>query len=190
MSPAASWRAPRTRASWTSGFLLVASGVNSADRHVSWYVPVVLRKPLMLIPALLLAALAPFLIATDQSLGLASAATPHSELIGPRRPAVVSQSHLPLVGAVNSGPSVQVTMPPVGLSIEYPVLAEDLGTGACPPAALVTELLRLGSPPLALAGASQDLTVPSGALTGPSLLGKRRYCTICQLISGVSCTAY
>ncbi len=58
-------------------------------------------------------------------------------------------------------------MPPVGLSIEYPVLAADLGSGACPPAALVAELLRLGSPPLALAGASQDLTVPNGALTGP-----------------------
>ena len=57
-------------------------------------------------------------------------------------------------------------MPPVGLSIEYSVIAAELGTGACPPAALVGELLRLGSPPLALAGASQDLTVPSGALTG------------------------
>jgi hypothetical protein len=58
-------------------------------------------------------------------------------------------------------------MPPVGLSIEYPVMAKDLGTGACPPAALVAELLRLGSPPLALAGASQDLTAPGGALDGP-----------------------
>jgi hypothetical protein len=140
--------------------------VEGADRQVSCYVPVVLRKPLMLILPLLLAALAPFLIATDQTLSRASAATPHWDLIGARRPAVVSQSHLPLVSAVNSGPSVQVTMPPVGLSIEYPVLAQDLGTGACPPAALVAELLRLGSPPLALAGASQDLTAPSGALTG------------------------
>jgi len=58
-------------------------------------------------------------------------------------------------------------MAPVGLSIEYPVLAQDLGTGACPPAALVAELLRMGSPPLALAGASQDLTAPSGAFSGP-----------------------
>lgn len=57
-------------------------------------------------------------------------------------------------------------MPPVGLSLEYPVMAADLGTGACPPPALVAELLRLGSPPLALAGISQDMTVPSGALTG------------------------
>ncbi len=63
--------------------------------------------------------------------------------------------------------SVQVTMPPVGLSVEYTVLAEDLGPGACPPAALVAELLRLGSPPLALAGNSQDLVVPSGVLAAP-----------------------
>ncbi len=100
------------------------------------------RRPLMLIPLLALAALAAFLIGTAQSRAAAAAPRP-------------------------GGPSVQVTMPPVGLSIEYPVLAEDLGTGACPPAALVTELLRLGSPPLALAGASQDLTAPSGALTPP-----------------------
>jgi hypothetical protein len=64
------------------------------------------------------------------------------------------------------GPAVQVTMPPVGLSMEYPVMAEDLGTGSCPPPALVTELQQLGSPPLALAGLSQDETAPSGALSG------------------------
>jgi hypothetical protein len=59
-------------------------------------------------------------------------------------------------------------MQPVGLSLEYPVMAEDLGTDTCPPAALVAELQQLGSPPLALAGASQDKTVPSGVLSGPS----------------------
>lgn len=56
--------------------------------------------------------------------------------------------------------SFKVTMAPVGLSLEYPVMAQDLGAGACPPTALAAELLRLGSPPLALAGQSQDLTVP------------------------------
>jgi hypothetical protein len=76
--------------------------------------------------------------------------------------------HLPVAGAAAGGPGVQVTMPPVGLSIEYPLLAEDLGTGACPPPALVATLLQLGSPPLALAGASQDLTSPSGALASPA----------------------
>jgi hypothetical protein len=62
------------------------------------------------------------------------------------------------------GPSIQ--MPPIGLSIEYPVMAEALGSGACPPPALTAELERLGSPPIQLAGASQDLTAPAGALVG------------------------
>jgi hypothetical protein len=63
---------------------------------------------------------------------------------------------------------VAITMQPVGLSLEYPVMAQDLGTGACPPPALVTELQQLGSPPLSLAGDSQDMTVPSGVLSGAS----------------------
>jgi hypothetical protein len=63
---------------------------------------------------------------------------------------------------------VSVTMAPVGLSLEYPVMAQDLGSGACPPPALVSELQQLGSPPLALAGDSQDETVPSGVLPSPS----------------------
>ncbi len=62
------------------------------------------------------------------------------------------------------GAGAEVTMAPVGLSLEYPVMAADLGSGPCPPAALTAELLRLGSPPLALAGASQDETAPAGAL--------------------------
>jgi len=75
---------------------------------------------------------------------------------------------LPAVGLfANDAWAVQVTMPPVGLSLEYPVMAEDLGTSECPPPALVAELLRLGSPPLELAGQSQDETAPSEALTGP-----------------------
>ncbi|HTR89507.1 MAG TPA: hypothetical protein VMG62_05295 [Solirubrobacteraceae bacterium] len=64
-----------------------------------------------------------------------------------------------------AGGSVAVSMPPVGLSIEYSVLAEYLGSGACPPQGLVEVLQRLGSPPLALAGDSQDMTAPSGALS-------------------------
>jgi len=65
-----------------------------------------------------------------------------------------------------TGAGVPVTMAPAGLSLEYPTMAQDLGTGACPPPALVSELQALGSPPLALAGDSQDLTAPSGALSG------------------------
>jgi hypothetical protein len=65
-----------------------------------------------------------------------------------------------------ASPGVAVAIQPVGLSIEYPVMAAALGTGACPPPALAAELERLGSPPIELAGASQDLTAPSGALSG------------------------
>jgi len=62
-----------------------------------------------------------------------------------------------------AGPGITITMPPVGLSLEYPVMAQDLGSGACPPPALVGELERLGSPPIELAGQSQDFTAPAEA---------------------------
>jgi hypothetical protein len=81
----------------------------------------------------------------------------------PRAPASDPGSGL---ARISGGPGVGVTMPPVGLSIEYPLLASYLGTAPCPPPALVSELLKLGSPPLALSGLSQDLTVPNGALSG------------------------
>jgi hypothetical protein len=64
-----------------------------------------------------------------------------------------------------TGPAAPVTMLPVGLSLEYPLMAHDLGGGACPPQSLVAKLLQLGSPPIALAGFSQDMTAPNGALT-------------------------
>jgi hypothetical protein len=66
-----------------------------------------------------------------------------------------------------AAPALTLTMAPVGLSIEYPAMAQDLGTGTCPPPALTAELQRLGSPPLQLGGVSQDLTAPAGALGGP-----------------------
>lgn len=65
-----------------------------------------------------------------------------------------------------AAPGVEVGMQPVGLSIEYPVMAAALGSGACPPQALAAELERLGSPTIQLAGVSQDMTAPSGALQG------------------------
>jgi hypothetical protein len=65
-----------------------------------------------------------------------------------------------------AGTGVTITAQPVGLSLEYPTMAQDLGTGACPPPALVAQLQALGSPPLELAGNSQDLTAPAGALSG------------------------
>jgi hypothetical protein len=64
-------------------------------------------------------------------------------------------------------PSAAVTMIPVGLSLEYPLMAQYLEGSACPSPALAEELRRLGSPPLALAGLTQDLTAPSGTLPNP-----------------------
>jgi hypothetical protein len=116
-----------------------------------------LRKPLMLVLPLLLAALALLPTAAE---------------------------------AQSSGPGVQVTMPPVGLSIEYPLLAQYLGTGACPPPALVAQLLQLGSPPLALAGASQDLTSPGGgapAGPGPSWAASTLYSLPASFWSQLHC---
>ena len=66
------------------------------------------------------------------------------------------------------GPAVPVTLAPVGLSFEYPVMAQALGAGACPPPALVSALQELGSPPLSLAGNSQDTTVPAGGASAPA----------------------
>jgi hypothetical protein len=107
-------------------------------------------------------------------LGLASgadgspAATPVPTTKGKPRHVVsaVPPSEVALTGSLAAG-GATVTMPPVGLSIEYPAMAQDLGTGTCPPSALTAELLRLGSPPLELGGVSQDTTAPAGAITGP-----------------------
>jgi hypothetical protein len=67
----------------------------------------------------------------------------------------------------SDGSDAKVVMPPVGLSIEYPLIAQYMGTATCPPPAIGAELLRLGSPPLQIGGNSQDLTIPNGALVGP-----------------------
>jgi hypothetical protein len=65
-----------------------------------------------------------------------------------------------------AGTGVTIAAKPVGLSLEYPTMAQYLGTGSCPPPALVAQLQALGSPPLELAGNSQDLTAPAGTLSG------------------------
>jgi hypothetical protein len=75
---------------------------------------------------------------------------------------------LALTPALVSTPGATVAMAPVGLSLEYSLMANDLGGEPCPPPALVAELQRLGSPPLELGGASQDETAPSGALSSPT----------------------
>ena len=78
-----------------------------------------------------------------------------------------SHGSAPKLEPAKPGPLVHVSMPPVGISIEYPLLAQYLGAGPCPPSSLTAELLRLGSPPLHIGGNSQDLTIPSGALVPP-----------------------
>jgi hypothetical protein len=96
------------------------------------------------------------------------AATPTPRTGGKSGRPVIPPAEVKLTPAAIGGPGVAVAMPPVGLSLEYPLMAHDLGAGACPPPALVSELLQLGSPPLALAGQSQDMTVPPGAIAGPA----------------------
>jgi hypothetical protein len=90
----------------------------------------------------------------------AGAAKPRPQ---PRRASPPAEITLP---PPTGGPAIPIATPPIGLSIEYPTMAQDLGAGACPPPALVSTLQALGSPPLALAGDSQDLTAPPGALSG------------------------
>ncbi len=121
------------------------------------------RTLILLVPALALAlSLFGYAWSPERSL----AATPERGPSG-APPAAARPPEVTLGHGVGGGAGVRVTMLPVGLSLEYPVMAEDLGAGACPPPALVAELLRLGSPPLALAGVSQDMTAPSGVLSGP-----------------------
>jgi hypothetical protein len=124
------------------------------------------RRPRTPIPLLLVAVFGLLLIGESWGASGAVGATAHRDTTGAPLPETTFPSGPALVHGVAAGPSVQITMPPAGLSVEYSVMAQDLGTGACPPPALVAELLRLGSPPLSLAGASQDLTAPAGALTG------------------------
>jgi hypothetical protein len=85
-----------------------------------------------------------------------------------KRHAVPPPPELALTPALTSGPGTPIGVAPVGLSIEYPVMAAALGTSGCPSPALIAELARLGSPPLQLAGQSQDFTVP--ATSAPAAL--------------------
>jgi hypothetical protein len=97
----------------------------------------------------------------------AAAAGPRHTSTKPRRPKTPPPPEISLAPGVGGAPGVPITMAPVGLSVEYPVMAAALGPEACPPAALVAQLRLLGSPPISLAGVSQDATAPSGALAQP-----------------------
>ncbi|HEX4035982.1 MAG TPA: hypothetical protein VHX66_16185 [Solirubrobacteraceae bacterium] len=52
---------------------------------------------------------------------------------------------------------------PIGLSVEYPLLERDMGSGSCPPASFVAALRGLGAPVLRIGGDSQDQTAPAKA---------------------------
>jgi hypothetical protein len=93
----------------------------------------------------------------------ASGATPTGHKPAKARHRTPPPPQLTLGPGLAAGPGVGVTMAPVGLSLEYTVMAQDLGAGPCPPPALAAELERLGSPPLQLAGQSQDFTAPAEA---------------------------
>lgn len=71
--------------------------------------------------------------------------------------------------AGTSGAPVAISSDPVGLSIEYPVLASDFGAGPCPPPELATTIEGLGVPTIRIGGDSQDETAPAGAPPFPGV---------------------
>lgn len=83
-----------------------------------------------------------------------------------RAPHAAAASHSSKTRAVTlgstTGAPITVASDPVGLSVEYPVLAGDLGTGACPPPALVSAIEALGAPTIRIGGDSGDQTAPAG----------------------------
>ncbi len=95
--------------------------------------------------------------------GLAAQAAGAAKPVKKHRHHAPPPPELALTPSLTGTPGAQIAMPPVGLSIEYPLMAAELGAGGCPSPALVAELQRLGSPPLQLAGQSQDFTVPAAA---------------------------
>jgi hypothetical protein len=116
--------------------------------------------------AALVLALGLVLSAGMSSAGTSLAATSHHQASKHAHHKTPPPPQITLTPTSGAG-GIPITMAPVGLSLEYPVMARDLGSSACAPPALTTELQQLGSPPLALAGDSQDETAPSGVLPQP-----------------------
>jgi hypothetical protein len=69
-----------------------------------------------------------------------------------------------------SGAAVTIASDPVGLSVEYQVLAADFGTGPCPPPALVSTIEALGAPAIRIGGDSEDQTAPYGTPAFPGVM--------------------
>jgi hypothetical protein len=83
------------------------------------------------------------------------------------RPAAHAPAALML--AAPAGPALTIGPHPVGLSIEYPLLVHDLGSGRCPPPAFTHAIAALGSPALRIGGDSQDELAPAGSPALPGL---------------------
>src|SRR5207302_4839524 len=124
-------------------------------RGLCRYVPAMGRRCSTRIAPALLASLCACLLALAGGPTSGYAAAPTKPAKGkPHHRAAIPPSEVTLTPNLAAG-GIAVTMPPVGLSVEYPTMAQDLGTASCPPPALTAELQRLGSPPLELAGVSQ-----------------------------------
>jgi hypothetical protein len=102
--------------------------------------------------ALALVAGAAVLAIDPGHLGLEPAATPAALALG-----------------TPAGPSIKLSADAVGLSVEYPLLAGELGAGRCPPPALVRAIRGLGAPTLRIGGDSQDQTAPYGTPAHPGV---------------------
>ena len=62
-----------------------------------------------------------------------------------------------------AGAAIKLAGDPVGLSVEYQLLAGELGAGRCPPPALARAIRGLREPALRIGGDSQDQTAPAGS---------------------------
>ncbi len=98
----------------------------------------------------------------------AASAAAHAPIHQSKKKKPAPPPTLTLTAGLLTGPGEQLAHAPIGISIEYPLMAADLGAGPCPPPALVAELQRLGSPRLAIGGNSQDFTSPTPAPEVPS----------------------
>lgn len=76
----------------------------------------------------------------------------------------------PVALGQTSGAAVTIASDPVGLSVEYQVLAADFGTGPCPPPALVSTIEALGAPAIRIGGDSEDQTAPYGTPAFPGVM--------------------
>jgi hypothetical protein len=107
-------------------------------------------------------------LAAAIALALAALIVPGRLGEAPRERAAAASPATLALGAP-TGPAVTVGPHPIGLSIEYPLLAHDLGSSRCPSSALVHALESLGSPPIRIGGDSQDAVAPAGTPEYPGV---------------------